>query len=279
MGSANHADPDNRSQVERSPRARQPSSWRKLRERYFRSHPRRCGRCRRTRGIDLHHFSYVRWGEESQSDLVALCRPCHRAAHAAYWADPALSLRAATRRWVESGIAPRHRTAPAIKGASGTGWLVAQSLMHVYSELEGLLAARLRGASGISIERSWALYALRDGPVPSAEAACRAGLTAGGWTRAADALVAAGLATRRRDRGDRRVVLTRLTRAGRKALSRAETIALDALQATLAYAASDRRLDLETGKALRHAPPKLGAALAELNMEERTASETSVRHS
>ena len=58
-------------------------TWRKRRERYFRTHQRRCWICGIERAtIHLHHANYERLGgHERDSDLVPLCSPHHRGLH------------------------------------------------------------------------------------------------------------------------------------------------------------------------------------------------------
>lgn len=43
--------------------------------------PTRCKVCRGTRGLEAHHTTYVRLGQERKGDLIALCRDCHQLTH------------------------------------------------------------------------------------------------------------------------------------------------------------------------------------------------------
>jgi hypothetical protein len=59
-------------------------------------------RCRACKRVDkrnhAHHLDYARafTGKEPDADLMCLCGPCHRSAHAYARSHPELSLRAAT---------------------------------------------------------------------------------------------------------------------------------------------------------------------------------------
>jgi 5-methylcytosine-specific restriction endonuclease McrA len=41
----------------------------------------RCQRCRLAAAAEVHHVSYARLGRERESDLLAVCRPCHAQLH------------------------------------------------------------------------------------------------------------------------------------------------------------------------------------------------------
>jgi 5-methylcytosine-specific restriction endonuclease McrA len=51
--------------------------WAVRRERIRRRARGRCERCRRARMNAVHHLTYARLGHERDSDLQAICDPCH----------------------------------------------------------------------------------------------------------------------------------------------------------------------------------------------------------
>lgn len=56
--------------------------WKRKRERYFKLKGRYCRACLTRAGtLEVHHLSYDRLKRERLSDLVALCKPCHREVH------------------------------------------------------------------------------------------------------------------------------------------------------------------------------------------------------
>ena len=55
--------------------------WRRRRRMWLREHGAWCRSCGSRSGIQLHHRTYDTLGNEADSDLVALCDSCHRAAH------------------------------------------------------------------------------------------------------------------------------------------------------------------------------------------------------
>lgn len=58
--------------------------WAKRRERALDQAGRRCQLCAyRGPGLDVHHNTYARIGDEAPEDLVVLCRLCHRRHHGA----------------------------------------------------------------------------------------------------------------------------------------------------------------------------------------------------
>lgn len=80
------------------------SFWRDLKGRIVRKQRQRCDTCRETRPLDLPHKAYpycgnptcrrgTCWGYERETQMVALCRRCHLAAHVdkhgKFWPDPA----------------------------------------------------------------------------------------------------------------------------------------------------------------------------------------------
>ena len=52
--------------------------------------------CGTNRGVQLHHLTYERIGNEELDDLIALCSGCHQVVHAHHAEHPRLSLKAAT---------------------------------------------------------------------------------------------------------------------------------------------------------------------------------------
>jgi hypothetical protein len=62
--------------------------WRNTRASYRASGlPQACLVCGASK-VNLHHRTYQRLGRESLTDLVPLCRPCHRSVHEYLWANP-----------------------------------------------------------------------------------------------------------------------------------------------------------------------------------------------
>ena len=55
--------------------------WRRLRERYRRQRPWRCGVCETSGALELHHKTYERLGAEQLDDLIPLCQSCHPLLH------------------------------------------------------------------------------------------------------------------------------------------------------------------------------------------------------
>lgn len=55
--------------------------WVKVRESAIRRAKWRCQACYSSRDIQVHHRTYDRLGEESPSDLMVLCDPCHSVFH------------------------------------------------------------------------------------------------------------------------------------------------------------------------------------------------------
>lgn len=65
--------------------------WRNVRQRKLGEVGYRCEKCDRDKGLEVHHLTYERLGQESLEDLQVLCPICHREAHgmeptAADWA-------------------------------------------------------------------------------------------------------------------------------------------------------------------------------------------------
>lgn len=55
--------------------------WRKKRRRVFYRDKHKCQECGATRWLQVHHLTYKRLFREPLSDLITLCRDCHKAAH------------------------------------------------------------------------------------------------------------------------------------------------------------------------------------------------------
>jgi hypothetical protein len=67
---------DYRTEYLRTPEWRQRRAWLLAATGY------RCDRCNTyDKHLDAHHLTYERLGAEAPGDIVALCRPCHRAQH------------------------------------------------------------------------------------------------------------------------------------------------------------------------------------------------------
>lgn len=56
-------------------------AWHKISEQVRKRARQRCERCRDAKVSDIHHLTYARLGGERLSDLIALCRLCHRSVH------------------------------------------------------------------------------------------------------------------------------------------------------------------------------------------------------
>jgi len=58
--------------------------WHRISEQVRRRGHQRCERCKWNPVSDVHHLTYERLGHERLSDLIALCRECHKATHKIY---------------------------------------------------------------------------------------------------------------------------------------------------------------------------------------------------
>ena len=56
------------------------AEWRERRREIIEARGRECEYCGETEGLELHHLTYERLGEELDEDLVLLCEACHRRA-------------------------------------------------------------------------------------------------------------------------------------------------------------------------------------------------------
>lgn len=71
-------------------------SWAKRRLIWFNKHGKWCRSCETKSKIHLHHRTYVRMGQELDSDLIALCEKCHSLLHQ-YQRDTGYSVEDATK--------------------------------------------------------------------------------------------------------------------------------------------------------------------------------------
>lgn len=55
--------------------------WLKVHGRYRKNHPKICSMCQHVSNIHLHHLTYDRIGREVDSDLIWLCKSCHKLVH------------------------------------------------------------------------------------------------------------------------------------------------------------------------------------------------------
>lgn len=53
--------------------------WRKRKEAYYQTHPKRCAACDSYRVIQLHHIVYRSYGNETDDELIPLCLAHHKA--------------------------------------------------------------------------------------------------------------------------------------------------------------------------------------------------------
>jgi 5-methylcytosine-specific restriction endonuclease McrA len=56
------------------------TQWRNIRADLFKLRGKRCERCGKWHGLEVHHETYERFGKELPSDLTILCKQCHDAA-------------------------------------------------------------------------------------------------------------------------------------------------------------------------------------------------------
>jgi hypothetical protein len=108
--------------------------WRCCRRRAIERAKGTCQACNATEGLNVHHRTYERYGEEADAGLIALCRSCHRLFHedgklakprSSSRLLPALSSRPPTRlspRPRDYGItSPRHRRPPSPRAHTPRG--------------------------------------------------------------------------------------------------------------------------------------------------------------
>lgn len=58
--------------------------WTKRKNKFYKENEKRCMACLGTKYIDLHHLFYGNYGNETDEQLVALCRLCHEEYHQTY---------------------------------------------------------------------------------------------------------------------------------------------------------------------------------------------------
>jgi DNA-binding MarR family transcriptional regulator len=105
------------------------------------------------------------------------------------------------------------------------------ALLVAHRRLTARLDAELRAAAAMTLDEYDVLYQLRLArrPLRMSELAANVLISRPSVSRVADRLVARGWLERQDDGEDRRVVLVRLTNAGRRAQSRAARIHLDGI--------------------------------------------------
>jgi hypothetical protein len=74
--------------------------WKARKDRYFRTHEKRCAACGSVDEVQLHHLSYEKMGREPNDDLMPLCQICHSLVHEYHQAVGG-ALRAATHHVVQ----------------------------------------------------------------------------------------------------------------------------------------------------------------------------------
>src|SRR5207244_4453286 len=79
--------------------------WITKRQAYFSRHEYHCGACPARRGLQLHHRTYERLGNERDADLSWLCDECHGAEHRRW-----------TRRAVREGAARKKKRGRSVLG-------------------------------------------------------------------------------------------------------------------------------------------------------------------
>lgn len=55
--------------------------WRNFKAEYYKTRKKKCGRCGKTKNIQLHHKTYARIGKELPEDVIPLCGRCHGMTH------------------------------------------------------------------------------------------------------------------------------------------------------------------------------------------------------
>lgn len=80
--------------------------WEKTRARKVAQVNYKCEKCSRTSGLEVHHLTYARLGEERLEDLQVLCPVCHRKAH---------EIEPTARDWQRGRLAFGHETLEAHK--------------------------------------------------------------------------------------------------------------------------------------------------------------------
>lgn len=57
-------------------------AWEEMRQKVFRRDGFQCVVCKEAKNLNVHHITYDNLGAEKESDLVTLCRDCHKKVHA-----------------------------------------------------------------------------------------------------------------------------------------------------------------------------------------------------
>lgn len=55
--------------------------WKEFRERAFEFYGKECGRCGNRHRLEIHHRTYRNIYNETLSDVIVLCKHCHKSAH------------------------------------------------------------------------------------------------------------------------------------------------------------------------------------------------------
>lgn len=76
--------------------------WRERKAAYFSTHAKRCESCDTDENIHLHHKTYVRFTQELDDDLAAVCETCHQWIHHLHRSSK-LTLAAATDAILSAG--------------------------------------------------------------------------------------------------------------------------------------------------------------------------------
>lgn len=56
-------------------------TWRQKKELYYLKTGKYCKYCKSTENLNVHHKKYTGWGNESLTDLISLCKQCHKQTH------------------------------------------------------------------------------------------------------------------------------------------------------------------------------------------------------
>lgn len=59
----------------------QSKHWKATREFIINKYDGKCELCGKEKGINIHHLTYERLGEETENDLMCLCKKCHEVLH------------------------------------------------------------------------------------------------------------------------------------------------------------------------------------------------------
>lgn len=93
--------------------------WHIFRETVLAKRGRLCQQCKiPSISVDLHHLTYERLGEERESDVEVLCRPCHDIRHGKAKTSPAISGERLTRGQRSGVLATRAKRSPRVKSST-----------------------------------------------------------------------------------------------------------------------------------------------------------------